>query len=280
VSAPGVTVVLATYNWAPVLPHAIGSVLDQTREDFELLVVGDACTDESEAVVGAVPDPRVRWINLPERARHQSGPNQAALEVARGEVVAYLGHDDLWLPQHLELVAGAVDAGAAWAHGDVLFVPPGGEPYVIPGPTWRYEPGLGIPPTSLAHRRDVALVAGGWRRPEATGEVMPDTALWAAIHDRTGPPAWVHHLTSVKIPSASREGVYRTRPHHEQEAWLGQIRASTDPEAALLACAGPIPRSTALIRLKRRVHLLLHGPPPTLAADRLERGRRFKGVQD
>ena len=61
---PRVTVVMATYNWAPVLPYSIASVLDQRFDDFELWVVGDGCTDESAAVVTSVGDRRVRWCNL------------------------------------------------------------------------------------------------------------------------------------------------------------------------------------------------------------------------
>ena len=62
---PRVTVVIPTFNWSTVLPYSIGSVLRQTFADFELLVIGDGCTDDSEAVVRAVGDARVRWLNLP-----------------------------------------------------------------------------------------------------------------------------------------------------------------------------------------------------------------------
>ena len=86
------TVIIPTYNWAPVLPYSIGSVLDQTLTDFELLVVGDGCTDESEGVVRDIArqDSRVRWINLPENTRSQSKPNNEGNRQARGEFVAYL----------------------------------------------------------------------------------------------------------------------------------------------------------------------------------------------
>src|SRR5205823_10744380 len=50
---PRVTAIISTYNYAPVLPFAIQSVLDQQFSDFELLVIGDRCTDESEEVVSA-----------------------------------------------------------------------------------------------------------------------------------------------------------------------------------------------------------------------------------
>src|SRR4029077_3744842 len=113
---PRVTVVIPTYNWAPVLPYAIGSVLDQTYRDFELLVVGDGCTDESGEVVEGFDDARVHWHNLPANTGHQSGPNNDALRRASGEFMAYLGHDDLWLPNHLDVLTGALDAGALIAH--------------------------------------------------------------------------------------------------------------------------------------------------------------------
>jgi len=99
--SPRVSVIIATYNWSSVLPYSIGSVLRQTMQDFEILVVGDGCTDDSEAVVAAIGDPRIRWFNLPANSGHQSAPNNEGLRQARGELIAYLGHDDLWLPHHL-----------------------------------------------------------------------------------------------------------------------------------------------------------------------------------
>src|SRR6185295_19675688 len=94
VDVPRVTVIVATYNYSTVLPFSIASVLDQTFADFELLVIGDCCTDESATIVQAMPDRRVHWHNLPANTGHQSGPNNEGLRRASGEAVAYLGHDD------------------------------------------------------------------------------------------------------------------------------------------------------------------------------------------
>ena len=112
-SLPRVTVIIATYNWSTVLPYAIQSVLAQTMPEFELLVVGDGCTDDCEQVVTAIKDPRVRWINLPANTGHQARPNNRELQEAKGELIAYLGHDDLWLPHHLQCMVNALDTGSA-----------------------------------------------------------------------------------------------------------------------------------------------------------------------
>lgn len=91
---------MATYNRSNVLPYSIASALNQTCSNIEILVIGDGCTDDSEKVVNDMADDRVRWIGLPENCGHQSGPNNVGLSEARGKYIAYLGHDDLWLPHH------------------------------------------------------------------------------------------------------------------------------------------------------------------------------------
>ena len=99
---PAVSVVLSTYNRSNILPFAIESVLGQTRDDWELLVVGDNCTDDSEEIVARFDDGRIRFINLRERVGDQSGPNNEGVHQARAPFVAFLNHDDLWFPDHLE----------------------------------------------------------------------------------------------------------------------------------------------------------------------------------
>jgi glycosyltransferase involved in cell wall biosynthesis len=59
-TAPVVSVVTATYNWSSLLRHAITSVQRQTLTDFEMIIVGDACTDDSGEVVAAMNDGRLR----------------------------------------------------------------------------------------------------------------------------------------------------------------------------------------------------------------------------
>jgi glycosyltransferase involved in cell wall biosynthesis len=236
--APRVSVIIATYNYAGVLAYSIASVLDQTFPDFELIVVGDGCTDDSERVATSTGDDRVHWVNLPENTGHQSTPNNEGLWRATGEVVAFLGHDDLWLPHHLEVLVGAFDTGAVAAHTTMLLVNPGVPCARRPELGWSYERGSFIAPTSLAIRRRESIEVGGWRDAAQTGALLPEADLVARVHRIAGPPRWIPRLTCVKLAAGTRRDCYRLRPTHEQAYWLEQIRSTDDPEGLVAAHEG------------------------------------------
>jgi glycosyltransferase involved in cell wall biosynthesis len=271
-----------------VLPYSVASVLDQTFTDFEVLVIGDACTDDSADVVAAIDDRRVQWHNLPVRVGHQSGPNNEGIRRGRGSVIAYLGHDDLWLPRHLELLVSALGVGAGsggeagMAYARTLYVLPDQAPKAIPAAGKAYEPGTWIPPTAVAHNRSFALDVGGWRGPSETGTLDPESDLWKRMTAARRPPAFVPTLTNVKLPAAFRQNVYRLRPHHEQAEWLARIREADAPERALLERCAREPRVAPFVHalwntLRRRVT-----SPPTLASaeERARSTRRYKGLED
>lgn len=164
---PRVTVIIATYNKSSALRCAIESVLWQTFEDFEVWVVGDACTDDTEEVVATFSDPRVFWHNLPRNSGYQSAPNNEGLRRARGEYVAYLNHDDLWFPNHLEVLVDCIEeAGADFAFSILEVVQPTGESRVEI-PDYPHAP---LPPHASAtlHRRDVVEDVGYWKHPHET----------------------------------------------------------------------------------------------------------------
>jgi glycosyltransferase involved in cell wall biosynthesis len=247
---PRVTVIVPTYNWSAVLPFSIGSALQQSFPDFELIVVGDGCTDDSAEVVAAIGDPRVHWVNLPVNSGHQSAPNNEGLRRARGELIAYLGHDDLWLPHHLACLVSAVDAGADMAFSIARMVPTRLQILTLVD---DYRRGAWIPPTAVIHRRALTERLGGWRDYRDL-IADPEAELWARFHEGGARIEAVRRLTAVKFPAAARRDVYRERPSHEQATWLARIRQEPDFELAEL---GRIVVETAEARRKPPFRALL-----------------------
>ena len=110
---------IATYNRGQVLcERTIPTVLAQTYPHLELLIVGDHCTDDTDARVRAIGDPRIRFVNLPERGRYPeepyarwmvagAAPMNHALTIATGEWLAPLDDDDEFTPDHVETMLAA-----------------------------------------------------------------------------------------------------------------------------------------------------------------------------
>jgi teichuronic acid biosynthesis glycosyltransferase TuaG len=98
---PLVTVVVPTYNRARLIGETIESILAQTLPQIELIVISDGCTDDTEAVVGAFTDPRIRIVQQ-SNSGGPARPRNAGVELARGKYVAFCDDDDLWMPEKLE----------------------------------------------------------------------------------------------------------------------------------------------------------------------------------
>lgn len=113
---PCVSVVIPTFNRAALLRLAIETALRQTFRDFEVLVVDDGSTDDTPAVAHEY-DGRIRYFRQPNRGVNAA--RNVAVRQARGEYIALLDSDDLWLPYALQLMAGLLgrfpDAGFVYA---------------------------------------------------------------------------------------------------------------------------------------------------------------------
>ena len=101
---PAVSIITGTYNSAPFLADYLASLASQTWRDFEAVIVDDGSTDSTVAMLeaAAASDPRLRMIRkLP--GGNPAASRQAAVAAATGEWLAFLDHDDVWVPQKLEL---------------------------------------------------------------------------------------------------------------------------------------------------------------------------------
>jgi glycosyltransferase involved in cell wall biosynthesis len=234
--------VIATYNWSSVLRHAIHSVLWQTHSNLELLVIGDGCTDDSERVVASFGDDRVRWRNLDENSGSQATPNNAGLEMAGGEYIAYLGHDDIWHPKHLATMLSHMQRGSAdLAFGLAeLLGPPGSRVRMLTGidvDLAKLRLGNWVPPTTLVHETDLGSRIGGWRTWEE-GDGPPDMNFLGRAHGESRRAIRVPALTAFKFPSLLRAHAYVERPSHQQQEYVQRIehkRLLIERELAALA---------------------------------------------
>ena len=224
--SPMVSVIIATFNWSAALSLAIRSVLGQTLQAFEILVVGDACTDDSEAVVAAFGDARIRWLNLAQNSGSQYGPNNAGLNAARGEWIAYLGHDDIWAPRHLDSTVRAARAAGAQAGvgGLIMYGPPGSEVIHTAGifAEGRCSDSDFVPPSALVHRRALADQIGRWTDPRLI-RLPTDCDFFQRVR-AAGGVAPSNEVTVFKFNAAARRNAYQIKSTREQEQCLAALQ--------------------------------------------------------
>lgn len=96
-----VSVVMATYNRHKIIGKAIKSVLNQTHQDWELIVTDDGSTDKTEKKVKRFKDPRITYINEGKSAYYTVNRNRG-IDRAKGQLLAFHDDDVLWEPTFLE----------------------------------------------------------------------------------------------------------------------------------------------------------------------------------
>ncbi len=213
---PAVTVICPAYNRSRAILDTIESVRAQTLPDWELLVVSDGSTDDTDDTVRHVGsrDRRIRLLRTAHHG-HPAAPRNLGLSAARAPVVAYIDHDDRWWSTHLAILLDQIDSGASivatGAHRRTVT----GTAVGVPGPAdmmWHPELQLMAPlfePSRVAHRRGVVERVGGWRG----GAGLEDWDLWLRVADsgvgfRTVPESTV----TLAVGPATRR--YRTRRRH------------------------------------------------------------------
>lgn len=141
--SPLVSVIIATHNRAELLTtRAIPSVLNQTYQNFELIIVADRCTDDTRVRVQAINDPRLKFIELTERpplpedlhARWRvasAAPRNKGLEIATGDWLTFLDDDDEFTPNHIEVLLQKALEGYDFVYGNILMITPTGERRIV-----------------------------------------------------------------------------------------------------------------------------------------------------
>lgn len=101
-SEPLISVILTTYNRSDLVGETINSILNQTYQNIELIVVDDGSTDNTEDIINSFQDKRVFYIKTTNWGA-PAGPRNLGIEKAKGDFMAFCDDDDLWYLNKLEI---------------------------------------------------------------------------------------------------------------------------------------------------------------------------------
>ena len=111
---PKISIIIATYNRSEILINrTIPSILEQTYKNFEVLIIGDKCIDDTAQKIKTIKDKRLRFYDLPKRGKYPEDsksrwfvqgtvPRNKGLELCTGSYISYISDDDVLLPNHFE----------------------------------------------------------------------------------------------------------------------------------------------------------------------------------
>jgi len=211
---PIVSVIVPVYNKAKTVDATLRAALDQTAQDYEILVIDDGSTDDSAARVQAIGDPRIRIIH-----QSNSGVSVArnrGIEEARADWVALLDADDHWDRDHLAQLTQALQHSrsvAVFSNHRLETRPhrPAIDPYTPPQRIFDFfgfalaNGGYPIGTSSIAIRRAEAIDCGGFAAGRPMGE---DTDFWCRLSCR-GPFDYTGRLTVIYNDAPTPDGVAR-----------------------------------------------------------------------
>lgn len=100
------SIIIPLYNKETYISRSIQSVLQQSYSNFELIIVNDGSTDNSQSIVESIDDNRIRLIN--QKNAGVSAARNRGVKESKFEFVAFLDADDYWLPNHLEVLANLI----------------------------------------------------------------------------------------------------------------------------------------------------------------------------
>ena len=110
-NSPLVSIVIPTYNHAPMLQRALATVIEQTYQNWNAIVVNNYSTDNTLEVVAQFNDPRIQCVNFRNNGVIGASRNEG-IALATGKYVAFLDSDDTWFPTKLEQCVEILESGS------------------------------------------------------------------------------------------------------------------------------------------------------------------------
>jgi len=225
---PAVSIIVNVCNGAATLREALQSALAQTCSDWEMIVWDDRSTDDSATIVSTFADPRIRYFLAPQQTPLGQA-RDAAIREARGEWLAFLDQDDIWLPHKLEQELDLdTSASVGLIYGRTLdFDPDGSERDHDYFHEFELLPRGDISKELLGRGCFIAMSSAMIRRSEvlATGNIpdeiriTPDYFLYVAVCSRCEARAVQNVVCRCRVHPGSMTRTYR-RESLEETLWL------------------------------------------------------------
>lgn len=164
-----ISVITATRNRADKLPKAIESVLSQTYENFEYIIVDNASTDNTKKIIQkyAKKDKRIKYVHEPDVLGTHCKPINTGILHSTGNYIAYLDDDNEYYPYKLEILMKAFeqDSELDVAYCDMMVY--GEDESMSQGIAMDFDPQFllnrnFIDTSEVLHKRDVIFRVGGW----------------------------------------------------------------------------------------------------------------------
>jgi glycosyltransferase involved in cell wall biosynthesis len=222
---PSVSVIIPAYNSEAFLREAVESALGQTHPPHEIIVVDDGSTDDTAAIARGLPVVYIRQENA-----GVSAARNVAIGHSKGELIALLDSDDVWLPEKLAIQIEALnanpDAGYAVCFFSYIFRPEPSPPSWWP-PVW-YREGY-VPPTEAGY-----CIPSTWLIRRSTWDAVGPFDLQRRVGEDID---WLARAKDVDISTVLVEDVLLHKRAHETNLtsgvkvggpgiWLHTLRAS------------------------------------------------------
>lgn len=258
IASPLVTVLIPTHDHASTLDLAVTSVLNQTIDALDIVVIGDGVKDDTRDVMSSFrSESRIRFLDTPKSASRAELVRHMVLTEATTPFVCYTGDDDLLLPDHVESTVERLQ-GSDFTHPLPVYIERDGclvtHPTDIANPdclSWHLDPRRNaISLTGAGHRLDAYLqLPHGWREPPP--DCHSDHYMWQqwfrqpAFRFSTGV-----RLTVLKFDASVRHDMTPIERRAELLAWIDRS-GDTDFEGNLaLDAATAFRLSSVQLRLE------------------------------
>lgn len=232
-----VSIIMNVRNGASFLRQALDSVMAQAFEDWELIVWDDRSTDDSSRIIAEYHDQRIRYFLSPEETPLGEARN-SAIRQAKGEWLAFLDQDDVWLPRKLQQQMALADNHTGIIYGRAIQFYPSGEERDYdyahefqPLPegdifTQLFTDSCFIAMSSAALRRSAVEEVGPI---PATIRTVPDYYLYVAVARRHPARAVQGAVCRYRMHAGSMSRTDRQRLHEEPLLIINQWADRLDP---------------------------------------------------